>query len=50
MVKVGFALPELGKTDALATLRLGIAWQTRSGLTTEFAGSVPILELPDGWA
>src|SRR5690606_13542412 len=50
MVKVGLALPAVGKTEALATARLGMAWQRRSGPTTEVEGLVPIRVEPEGWA
>src|SRR5690606_18653969 len=50
IVKVGLALPALGKTEALATATFGTSWQCRSGPTTEVEGSNPIRVVPEGCA
>src|ERR1700677_1071805 len=50
MVNVGLALPEDGKTEALAILRFSIRCTLKWASTTEFEGLVPIRVEPAGWA
>src|SRR6185312_11285751 len=49
MVRVGFAVPEVGNSDAPANHRLGWSWLWPAAVATDVLASVPILVVPMMW-